>query len=112
MKIVCRISAILLFTITASCASAEQRAASLYKTSCAQCHGATGEADTPAAKVFNARSLKSPEVLKMSDAEMLALIRNGKEKMPAWVDVLTDDQIKDVIAYIRAMQKGKDSAAN
>jgi len=48
----------------------------------------------------------------MSDAEMLALIRNGKEKMPAWVDVLTDDQIKDVIAYIRAMQKGKDSAAN
>jgi mono/diheme cytochrome c family protein len=97
----------LLCTIAVVCASAQQKAASVYKASCAQCHGATGEADTPAAKVFDARSLKSPAVLEMSDAEMLALIKNGKGKMPAWEEILTDDQIKGVIAYIHTLQRGQ-----
>ena len=105
MKFIRRISAILFCTIAVACASAEQKAASVYKTSCAQCHGATGEADTPAGKAFNARSLKSPEALKMSDEEMLALTKKGKGKMPAWEEVLTDDQLKDVIAYIHTLQK-------
>jgi mono/diheme cytochrome c family protein len=96
-----------LFTFAVACARAEQRGASTYKTSCAQCHGATGEADTPAGKEFNARSLKSPEVLKMSDAEMLELTKRGKGKMPAWEDILTDDQLKGVIAYIHTLQKRK-----
>jgi mono/diheme cytochrome c family protein len=84
----------------------------MYKTSCAQCHGTTGEADTPAGKAFSARSLNSPEVLKMSDAEMLALIKKGKGKMPAWEEILTDDQLKGVIAYIHTLQKGKNLAAS
>jgi len=112
MKIARRISAILLCTIAVSCAAAPQKAASLYKTSCAQCHGATGEADTPAGKAFNARPLTSPEVLEMSDAEMLALTKKGKGKMPAWEEVLTDDQLKDVIAYIHTLQKSKSAAGN
>jgi mono/diheme cytochrome c family protein len=105
MKFVCRISAILLCAFAVTCACAEQKAASLYKTSCAQCHGTTGEADTPAGKAFNARSLKSPEVLKMSDEEMLALTKKGKGKMPAWEEVLSDDELKSVIAYIHTLQK-------
>ena len=107
MKIAGRISATLLCTIAVACACAEQRGASIYKTSCAQCHGTTGEADTPAGKAFNARSLNSPEVVKMSDAEMLALTKKGKGKMPAWEDVLTDDQLKGVIAYIHTLQKSQ-----
>lgn len=107
MKIVCRISAILLCTFAVACACAEQKAASTYKTSCAQCHGATGDADTQAAKTFGARSLKSPEVLKMTDGEMLAVAKKGKGKMPAWEDILTDDQLTGVIAYIHTLQKGK-----
>lgn len=110
MKIVRRVSAVLLLTSAVACACAEQRAASTYKTSCAQCHGATGEADTPAGKAFNARSLMSPEVMKMSDAEMLAVTKKGKGKMPAWEEILTDDQLKGVIAYIHTLQKGKNQA--
>ncbi len=110
MNIVSRVSAILLCTMAVACASAEQRGASVYKTSCAQCHGKTGEADTPAGKAFNARSLNSSEVLKLSDAEMLALTKKGKGKMPAWEGILTDDQLKGVIAYIHTMQKGKSPA--
>jgi len=110
MTIVCRISAILLCAFAVASAVAEQRGASAYKTSCAQCHGATGEADTPAGKTFNARSLKSPDVLKMPDAEMLEVIKKGKGKMPAWEDILTDSEIKSVIAYIHTLQKSKSTA--
>ena len=112
MKIGRRISAILFCTIAVACASAEQRGASVYKTSCAQCHGTTGEADTPAGKTFMARSLNSPDVVKMSDAELLGLIKKGKGKMPAWEDILTDGQVKDVIAYIHTLQKSKSPAGD
>jgi mono/diheme cytochrome c family protein len=112
MKIVLRISAILFYTIAIASVCAEQRGANVYKTSCAQCHGATGEADTPAAKIFNAQSLKSPDVLKMSDAEMVALIKKGKGKMPAWEEILTDDQLKNVIEYIHTLQKSKNETGS
>jgi mono/diheme cytochrome c family protein len=82
----------------------------MYKSSCAQCHGATGEADTPAGKTFGARSLSSQDVVKMSDAELLAVIKNGKDKMPAWSDTLTEDQLKVVITYIHTLQKKSGSA--
>ncbi len=112
MKIARRISAILFCAIAVSCACAEQRGASTYKTSCVLCHGATGEADTPAGKALNARSLKSPDVLKMSDAEMLALIKKGKGQMPPWADVLTDSQLKNVIEYIHTLQKSGSEAGS
>ena len=36
---------------------------------------------------------------------MLAIAKNGKGKMPAWHDKLSDDQIKDLIAFIHTLQK-------
>ena len=107
MSIVCRISAILLCTFAVACACAEQKAASVYKTNCIACHGATGEADTPAGKALNATSFSTPDSLNKSDAELVAIIKNGKDKMPPWSEVLTDEQVKDVIAYIRTLKKEK-----
>ncbi len=112
MKIQRRISAILFCIIAVACASAEQRGASMYKSSCALCHGTTGEADTPAGKSFGAQSLNSPDVVKMSDAELLALIKKGKGKMPAWEGVLTDGQVKDVIAFIHTLQKSNNQTGD
>jgi mono/diheme cytochrome c family protein len=112
MKIAGRLSAVLFCIIAVACARAEQKAASVYKSSCAQCHGATGEADTPAGKTFGARSLNSPDVVKMSDADLLAVIKTGKGKMPAWEGILTDGQVKDVITYIRTLQKSKSPSGN
>lgn len=107
-----RLSALVLLTALVSRCYAQNAGEDVYKTSCAQCHGLTGEADTPAGKVYKARSLKSSEVLKMSDTEMLALAKKGKGQMPAWEDILTDDQIKDVITYIRTLQKSKSQGAD
>ena len=34
-----------------------------------------------------------------------AVIKNGKNKMPAFAGKLTDPQIADVVAYIHTLQK-------
>ena len=36
---------------------------------------------------------------------LLEIAKNGKGKMPAWHDKLSEDQIKGLVAYIRTMQK-------
>jgi mono/diheme cytochrome c family protein len=40
-----------------------------------------------------------------TDAELLAVIANGKPRtsMPAWKDLLTEEQRRDVLAYIRTL---------
>jgi mono/diheme cytochrome c family protein len=76
-----------------------------YKTKCAMCHGAEGAANTSAGKALKARPFNSPDVLKESDADLIAIVTKGKGKMPSYQGKLTDGQIKDVVAYIHTLQK-------
>ena len=78
--------------------------AALYKTKCAACHGSDGKGDTAAGKKLGARDFHSPEVAKMSDTELFDITKKGKEKMPAYDKKLTDDQIKDLVKYIRGLK--------
>lgn len=103
-------SATVLFAVSAAIACTQDSGENLYKVSCAQCHGLTGEADTPAGRSFKAHSLNTPDALKMTDAEMLDLTKKGKGNMPAWEEMLTDEQLKDVIAYVRILQSSKKPA--
>jgi cytochrome c oxidase cbb3-type subunit 3 len=41
-----------------------------------------------------------------SDANMMSQVRDGKGKMPAFKDVITDDQAWKIIAYVRSLYKG------
>lgn len=41
-----------------------------------------------------------------SDTNLLAQIRDGKGKMPAYKDVITDDQTWKIISYVRSLYKG------
>jgi mono/diheme cytochrome c family protein len=87
-------------------AFAQNSGADTYKAKCAMCHGADGLAATPAGKAMKAPSFKDPAVVKASDAELIAVVKNGKNnKMPSYIGKLTDDQIKSVVAYIRTLQK-------
>ncbi|MGA3049617.1 MAG: cytochrome c [Terracidiphilus sp.] len=79
--------------------------ADTYKAKCAMCHGADGLATTPTAKNFKVLSFKDPAMVKASDAQLAASIKDGKGKMPAYKGKLTDPQIKDMIGYIRTLQK-------
>jgi mono/diheme cytochrome c family protein len=69
------------------------------------CHGADGLAATPLAKSMKVLSFKDPAMVKASDAQFISSTANGKGKMPAYKGKLTDAQIKDVVSYIRTLQK-------
>ncbi len=79
--------------------------ANVYKAKCAACHGAAGDANTPAGKALKVASFTSEAALKETDADLLAVAKNGKGKMPAWQGKLSDDQLKELVSYIRTLQK-------
>ena len=98
------VRASLVTLLAAGTASFAQDAAGTYKAKCQMCHGADGSGNAK----MKVRSLSSPEVLKMSDDDLIAITTNGKNstpKMPAFKGKLTDDQIKGLIAYIHTLQK-------
>jgi mono/diheme cytochrome c family protein len=96
---------ILLAALIAVPAFAQAPGADTYKAKCAMCHGADGLATTPIAKMKKVLSFKDPAMLKAPDAQFFASTKNGKGTMKGYNGILTDQQIKDVIAYIRSLQK-------
>jgi mono/diheme cytochrome c family protein len=84
---------------------AQNSGADIYKAKCQMCHAADGSGNTPAGKAQKVRSFNLPDVLKESDADLIAVIKNGKNKMPAFTGKLTDAQITDVLAYTHTLQK-------
>jgi cytochrome c6 len=88
-----------------STARAQGDAAKTYTAKCATCHGADGAGATPAGKALKARDFHSADVQNESDADMTQIIANGKNKMPAYGKQLKDAEIKDLVAYCRALGK-------
>ena len=72
-----------------------------YKAKCAACHGA----DAKGKDALKTKDFASAEVQGMSDAELTALITDGKGKMPGYGKSLKPDQIKDLVSYIRSFAK-------
>jgi mono/diheme cytochrome c family protein len=77
-------AAIGLLVFFASLTSLAQTGADTYKAKCQMCHGVTGLGDTPAGKAMKARPFNSPDLLKESDAELITVIKKGKNKIPAF----------------------------
>ena len=84
---------------------AQNTGAATYTSKCQMCHGADGTGNTPAGKAMKAPSFLSPASVKESTADLIAITKNGKGKMPAYAGKLTDPEIKDVIAHVRTLQK-------
>lgn len=77
-----------------------------FKEYCAVCHGASGLGDGPMAKATSppAPKLTSPEVRNKTDQDLLTVIAEGKNTaMPAWRGLLTDQDLLDIVAYVRAL---------
>lgn len=98
-------AALLLAASIAAPAFAQSAGADTYKAKCAMCHGPDGTAATPVGKMMKVPSFKDPAVVKTPEAVLIATTKNGKGKMPSYNGKLTDAQIKDVISYIRTLQK-------
>lgn len=84
---------------------AAQDAAGTYKAKCSACHGADGKGDTPMGKKMGLKDLASPEVQKMSDDDLAAIIADGKDKMPSYKKSLKPEQVKELVGYIRSLSK-------
>lgn len=77
-----------------------------YEQYCVVCHGPRGLGDGPMAKATNppATRLTAAEVRNKTDRDLLAVIADGKGGiMPAWRGILTDQELLDVLAYVRSL---------
>lgn len=79
-----------------------------FHTYCVLCHGASGEGNGRAAAQYVPRPANLT-VSVLSDAEKERIIRGGGASvgrspfMPPWGHELTDEQIRDVLAFLRAI---------
>ena len=70
----------------------------LYAVHCVSCHGTTGVTIMPDAPNFT-----QGEGLLKPDFVLLSSIKNGINAMPAYQGILTDQDILDVIVYLRTL---------
>lgn len=96
--------AVLLMMVTPAFAG---DAAALYKTKCAMCHAADGSGNVPMGQKTGAHDFRSPEVQKMTEAQLTEITVKGKNKMPGYDKKLTADEIKGLVAHIRELMKKK-----
>jgi mono/diheme cytochrome c family protein len=66
----------------------------VFNTNCAICHG---EQLVSTGQTFDLRRLKDTDRARFDNS-----VRNGKNQMPPWKGVLTDEEIDQVWHYIRA----------
>ncbi len=83
-------------------AGAIQRGERLYLANCASCHGRRGDGDGPV-RTLPAAGPLADAVGRMSPAEVEYRIANGMAgtSMPAFVDVLSESERWDLVAYLR-----------
>ncbi len=73
----------------------------VFKTRCAVCHAVDGSGHTTQGKKLKTPDLRSDEVRKLSDDELLEIIRHGKGEMPAFQKKLSQESIQQVIMRLR-----------
>src|SRR5579859_49886 len=93
----------LIFLAAAVCPTwlaAQSDAAALFKSKCVMCHGEDASGNTPSGKALKAKDLRADETQKKSDAEIAAVVTNGRGKMPAFGQKLKPEQIQQLVGYI------------
>jgi mono/diheme cytochrome c family protein len=77
----------------------------IYTTSCAVCHGESGEGDGPATAGLEKppANLNANHVQENSDGAMFYIISHGKPDtpMPAWDNILSEEERWQVVNYLR-----------
>ena len=79
--------------------------AALFQQNCAFCHGADGTGRNWIGSFLepHARDLTAEAIINQATNRLENVVRNGVEgtSMPAWKHVLNDEQISDVINYLK-----------
>jgi mono/diheme cytochrome c family protein len=86
--------------------------AQLYATYCASCHGAEGHGDGPVSAGLNPKPARHDDAEYMStlsDEHIFTVIKEGgpavgkSPLMAPWGGTLSDDQIHDLVAFVRTL---------
>ena len=108
--------AVIFGTILSTYAANVEEGKKLYGQFCASCHGQSGKGDGPAATALNPKPRDHTDkayMSKLADEDLLKVIKNGGASvgksplMPPWGASLKDDQIQDIIAYVRTLCCGE-----
>ena len=75
-------------------------AAGVFKENCSMCHGDDGTG-SPFGARLNVKSLSSKEIQDKPSADLAKIIKDGKNNMPGFASKLNDDQVQELIDYIR-----------
>jgi cytochrome c553 len=86
----------------------------VYQLYCASCHGPRGEGDGPVAAGLNPKPVKHSDgayMNQLSNEHLFKVIREGgvavgkSPLMAPWGGTLSDQQIADVVAFVRSLAK-------
>lgn len=77
--------------------------ASFYRANCVICHGAEATGKDIGGKITP--SMRTGDVLTKSDDYLFEQIKNGGNGMPPFKYQMSDEQIKNMVAFIRDLQK-------
>lgn len=77
----------------------------IFSTICVRCHGIDGKGQGQMTFTPPVADLTSPAVQGKLDARLFKSVHDGKQNtaMGAWREALTDDEIWDVLAYVRTL---------
>src|SRR5687768_2829732 len=82
-----------------------------YDKECSKCHGPDGKGQTRMGRQSGAKDYTDPKVqAELDDAKAAQRIKEGlkegaKEKMKPYADKFSDEEIKALVAYMRAFKK-------
>jgi mono/diheme cytochrome c family protein len=80
-----------------------------FTKNCEPCHGPNGEGGLVKVekKQIKVPSLKAEHAKKHTDDQITKMITNGEEEMPAFKDKMSQQEIADMVKFVRANFQGK-----
>jgi mono/diheme cytochrome c family protein len=102
-----RSSVVLAAVASLACAGsfAQSSGEALYNQKCLKCHGSSGLANSGIGQIMKVKPITDPEVKKLTEAEMIEMVRHGAGKMQSYQGELSDTQIKGAVDYLRTFIK-------
>ena len=94
---------VLCTAVALTCTTWAQDIGSTYAANCAHCHGADGRGNTVLGRAMKIRDLRSPEVRRLSEDELLVILSKGGDggRMPGFQKKLGAETVRQLATYVR-----------
>jgi mono/diheme cytochrome c family protein/DNA uptake protein ComE-like DNA-binding protein len=97
---------VLCAVVALTCTTWAQDIGSTYVANCANCHGADGRGNTVLGRAMKIRDLRSPEVQRLSESELLVILSKGTDRgrMPGFQKKLGAETLRQLATYVRDIE--------